>query len=117
MTDTIEPFPITKNIQVARGGDWHMTINLFEDDKVTPKNTTGYTMTVTFMSAHNGEIYDQLTIANGKIVHTPASGQFNLNLTAAQIDPYDFATAVHRITFTDGSGNITPLAIGTVKVV
>lgn len=118
MTELIQGLPLTQDITLARGGDWHETINLFEDDKVTPKNTTGYSMTMTILSAHqNGEVYDTLTVSNGKIVHTPASGQFNLNLTAAQIDAYEFAAAVRRVVFDDGSGNLTPLLIGNVKVV
>ena len=118
MTDTIQPYPITKDFVLTRGGDWHETINLFEDDKVTPKDTTGYSMTMYILSAHqNGELYDTLTVANGKIVHTPASGQFNLNLTAAQIDAYDFSSCVRRVVFDDGSGNTTPLLIGNGKVV
>lgn len=118
MTDTIQTLPITKDVQLARGGDWHETINLFEDDKVTPKDTTGYSMTMQILSKHqNGEVYDTLTVANGKIVHTPASGQFNLNLTAAEIDAYEFSSAVRRVVYDDGSGNTTPLLIGNVKVV
>ena len=116
--DTIQPFPIVKDIVLTRGGDWHETINLFEDDKVTPKNSTGYSMTMIILSAHqNGEVYDTLSVANGKIIHTPASGQFNLNLTAAEIDGYEFVNAVRRIVLDDGAGNLTPLLIGNVGVV
>jgi hypothetical protein len=118
MTETIKPFPIIKDIEITRGGDWHETIELLEDDKVTPKDTTGYTMSMFILSRHqNGDLYDTLTVANGKIVHTPVSGQFNLNLTAAQIDAYEFTSAVRRVVFDDGAGNTTPLMIGNVRVV
>lgn len=116
MTEIIQEYPIVLDITLRRFGDWHRTINLFADDKVTAKNTTGYTMTMNILSKpENGELYDTLTIANGKIVHTPASGQFNLNLTAAQISAYEFSSAVFQISMVDGS-NTTPLMSGMVKV-
>jgi hypothetical protein len=117
MTESIQPFPIRKDIQIPRLGDWHRTIILLQDDKVTPIDTTGYTMTMTIRSSLNGEVYDTLTIANGKIVHTPASGQFNLNLTAAEIAAYDFVRAVYDIAYVDGSANTTHLLTGSVEVV
>lgn len=118
MTVEIKKYPIIWNLELVRGGDWHHSVLLYEDDRVTPKNTTGYSMTMKVMKSHpNGELYDTLSTGNGRIVNTPSSGLFSINLTAAQIDAYDFTSAVHRITYDDGAGNITPLAIGTVQVV
>lgn len=116
MTVEIESLPLTKDIKIIKGGDWHETINLFEDDKVTAKNTTSYLCEMTIFEAQNGEVYDTLTIANGKIVHTPASGQFNLNLTATLIDAYDFSSALRKVVITDATGGKTVLVIGKVTV-
>lgn len=118
MTETITTYPIIWDAKITRGGDWRQTILLREDDGVTPKNTTGYSMTMTIMKSHpNGEVYDTLSTANGRIVNTTANGQFNIKLTAAEIDAYDFTTAVRRIVYDDGAGNTTPFAIGDVRVV
>ena len=117
MTETIQQY-LRDDIELVRGGDWHETVNLYEDDGATPINSTGYSMTMYIMSAHqNGEVYDTLTIANGKIVHTPASGQFNFNLTAAEIDAYEFTSAVYRVLLDYGDGNKQIYRIGNIKVV
>lgn len=116
MANEIESLPLTKDIKLVRGGDWHETINLFEDDKVTPKNTTGYDCVMTIFKEQNGEEFDSLTITNGKIVHTAASGQFNINLTATQIDAYNFSSAMRKIIITDASSGKVPLIVGRVTV-
>lgn len=104
-----EAMPIRRDTKMKQGADWHWTIKLKEADGVTAKNTAGYSMTMTIKSAPNGEVYDILTIASGKIVHTSASGQFNLNLTAAQIALYDFSSAYFDIIIVDaGNGNTCP---------
>jgi hypothetical protein len=105
------------DIELVLGGDWHETVNFFEDDEVTPQDTTGYTMTMTIFHASNGEVYDILTVANGKIIHTPASGQFNLNLTEAEISAYEFKSAGYRIVLDYGDGNKQTWRLGTIKVV
>jgi len=118
MTEIITRFPIIWDAILVRGGDWGQTILLRADDGVTPKDTTGYSMTMTIRKSHpNGEVYDTLSTANGRIVHTPSNGQFNPKLTAAEIDAYDFTSAVRRIVYDDGAGNTTPFAIGDVRVV
>jgi hypothetical protein len=116
MTTELQSLPLVQDITLVQGGDWHETINLFEDDQVTPKDTTGYTAEMTIFSSPNGETYDTLTIANGKITHTPASGQFNLDLTAAQIAEYDFTSAQRKFIITTDTGGKVPLIIGSVQV-
>jgi hypothetical protein len=117
MNETIQQY-LRDDIEIVRGGDWHETVNLFEDDGVTPIDTTGYSITRTIMSSHqNGEVYDTLTIDNGKIIHTPVSGQFNFNLTAAQIDAYEFTSAVYRDVLDYGDGNKQTYRLGSIKVV
>ncbi len=105
------------DIEFVLGGDWHETVNLYEDDEVTALDTTGYTMTMEIRSSTNGELYDSLTIANGKIVHTPAIGQFNFNLTAAEISAYEFKSAQYRTLLDYGDGNIQAWRVGNIKVV
>lgn len=117
MTEIIRQY-LRDDIEIVRGGDWHETVLVYEDDEVTPKDTTGWSMTRTIQKSYpNGEVYDTLTIANGKIVHTPANGQFNLNLTAAQIAAYDFTAAVYRDVFDYGDGSTQVIRLGNVKVV
>lgn len=118
MTEIIQQY-LRDDIELVRGGDWHETINLYSDDAGTvPLDTTGYEMTMVILKSHpNGEEFDTLSVANGKIVHTPASGQFNLNLTAAEIDAYNFTAAVYRQTLDYGDGNVQVWRMGNVKVV
>lgn len=115
MTELIQY--LRDEIKFILKGDWHETINFYEDDEVTPLDTTGYSMTMDIFSSANGEVYDSLTEANGKITHTPASGQFNLDLTAAQIEAYDFKRAGFRIVLDYGDGTKQAWRVGTVKVV
>lgn len=118
MTEIIQQY-LRDDIELVRGGDWHETINFYSDDAGTvPLDTTGYTMSMTIQKSQpNGEPFDELTVENGKIVHTPASGQFNLNLTAAEIDEYNFTAATYRMVLDYGDGNIQVFRLGNVKVV
>jgi|SRR3990172_13444887 len=119
MTIEIEALPIIHNITLVKGGDWHETINLYEDDRVTPKNTAGYEMEMTILSGPNGETYDFLdTVVNTRITHTPSSGQFNIDLEAAEIEAYDFLTAVRKVIliFDTGDQHMV-LIMGQVKVI
>jgi hypothetical protein len=115
MTDLMQY--LRDNIELVLGGDWHETANFFEDDEVTAKNTTGYSMTMTIFSSSNGEVYDVLTVANGKVIHTPASGQFNFNLTVDEILAYEFRSASYRMVVDYGDGNVQAIRVGTIKVV
>jgi len=102
----------------VRGGDWHETVLFYEDDEVTPKDTTGWEMTMLIQKSYpNGETYDTLTVANGKIEATPLNGQFNLNLTVAEIEAYDFTAGVYRMIVDYGDGNVQVFRLGNVKVV
>jgi len=117
MSDVIVQY-LRDDIEIVRGGDWHETINFYEDDGTTPLDTTGYTMTMNILKSHpNGEPFDELTVASGNIIHTPASGQFNLSLTAAEIDEYNFTSAVFRMKLDYGDGTVQVFRIGNVKVV
>jgi len=118
MTDIIQQY-LRDDIEIVRGGDWHETWNLYSDNAGTvPLDTTGYTLTREIRKSHpNGELLDTLSVENGKIIHTPASGQFNLNLTEAEIDEYDFVSAVYRDVLDYGDGNKQVVRLGNVKVV
>jgi hypothetical protein len=95
--------PIRRDWKMKKGADFHRTIKLKESDGVTVRNTTDYAMTMTIKASPNGETYASLSIGNG-ITNSPASGQFNIDQTAAQVDLFDFASAVYEITITDSSG-------------
>lgn len=117
MTEIIRQY-LRDDIEIVRGGDWHETILFYEDDEVTAKDTTDWSMTMTIQKSYpNGEVYDTLTVANGKIETTPSNGQFNLNLTAAEIEAYDFTSAVYRMAVDYGDGNTQVIRLGNVKVV
>lgn len=104
MTTTIKAAtPIRRDWAMKRGADFHRTIKLKESDGVTVKVTTDYSMTMTIKSAQNGETYATLTVGSG-ITHTPSAGQFNIDIVAATIDGYDFATALYEVQITDASG-------------
>jgi hypothetical protein len=51
------------------------------------------------------------------ITHTPSAGQFNLDLTAAVIDGYDFASAIYEIIITDASGGKTIPFMGEIVLI
>jgi hypothetical protein len=95
--------PILRDWKMKRGADWHRTIKLKESDGVTVRNTTGYSMTMTIKATPNGETYAALSIGNG-ITNSPASGQFNIDQTAAQVDLFDFSSAVYEVAITDAVG-------------
>lgn len=118
MTEIIQQY-LRDDIELVRGGDWHETINFYSDDAGTvPLDTTGYTLSMKIRKSEpNGLLFDELTVENGKIIHTPASGQFNLKLTAAEIDAYNFTMAVYRIILDYGDGQTHAWRIGNVKVV
>jgi hypothetical protein len=108
--------PIQRDWKMKKGADWHRTIKLKESDGVTAKNTTGYSMSMTIKAAPNGETYATLSVGSG-ITHTPSAGQFNLDLTAAVIDGYDFASAIYEIIITDASGGKTIPFMGEIVLI
>jgi len=108
--------PIKRDWRMKKGADWHRTIKLKESDGVTAKNTTGYTMTMTIKSAPNGETFATLSIGSG-ITHTPSAGQFNIDVTAAMIDTWDFATGVYEVQITDAGGGKTIPFMGEMVLI
>lgn len=107
--------PIRRDWNMKRGADFHRVIKLKESDGVTAKNTTGYTMTMTIKAAANGETFATYAIGSG-ITHSPASGQFNIDVTAATIDPYDFSSAIYEIVITDSGGGKTIPFMGAITL-
>ena len=107
MTTTIQgEMPIRLDWRMKQGADFSKTIELYEDDGVTPKNTTGYAMTMKVKSAPNGETYDTLTIGS-EITHTPSAGRFVILRNAAAVDAYDWGNAIYDIIITDASNGKT----------
>lgn len=105
------------DIELVRGGDWHETILFYEDDGVTPKDVTDWDMEFVIQKSPNGLVFDLLSVANGRIIPTPLNGQFNLSLSAAEVDGYDFTSAVYRMRVDYGDGNIQVFRLGNVRVV
>lgn len=100
--------PVTRELRQKRGADFHLTIKLRESDGVTVKNTTGYTSTLTIKAGQNGETYATITPT-----YSPASGQFNYDITAAVLDTYDFSSGEYEIQIVDNSGGKTIPFIGS----
>lgn len=105
------------DIELVKGGDWHETIYCLEDDGVTPKNITNWTMTMVIVKSPNGEEFDNLTTDGTRIVKTIASGQFNFNIMMAEIEAYDFSVADYKMAINYGDGNNQVWRKGTIKVV
>lgn len=101
-------------ITLLRRGGYHRTIILWEDDKVTRKNTTGYTMF--FEISKNGKVIDTWSIAGGQIEHTPMQGQFNLRLTDADVLGYKFSVADFRAWIDYGDDYPQVFEKGTVRI-
>lgn len=104
-------------IELPLGGDYYETVTFYQDDEVTPEDTTDYGMTVVIFAASNGEVYETLSVENGRIIATPASGQFKLTWTPAQIEALEFKTAKFRATVEYADGTKQTFWLGTVKVV
>lgn len=99
----VTELPMRWDQKMQRRSDFTMTIQLLEDDEVTPKPTTGYTMSVYIRAAPNGELYDELTIG-AEITHTAALGLFTIRVPAATIDAYKFQRAIYDVQLTDAGG-------------
>lgn len=99
----VTELPMRWDQKAQRRADWTMTIQLLEDDQVTPKNTTGYGMTVYIRAAPNGALYDQLEVGS-EITHNPGQGLFTVRVPAATIGAYTFSRAVYDVQLTDNSG-------------
>jgi len=116
MTEVIVPY-LKDDIELQRGGDWHETITVYEDDGVTPKDTTDWTLTMIITKSANGEELDRLETDGTRIINTPASGQFNLNLTAAEVDAYPWQAAIFRLVLEYDTGDKQIVRMGAVRVV
>lgn len=113
MTDTTVQY-LSREIEFLKKGGYKRTMILWEDDHVTRKDTTGYTM---FMQiSKNGAVIATLSIASGHIVHTPSQGQFNISLTDAEILAYSFAVADYRTWVNWGDNYPQVLEIGIVRI-
>jgi len=108
MTTIKSALPVTRDIRHKRGADYHLTIQLKENDGVTAVDTTDYESTMTLKNGQNGETYATVTATN-----SPASGQFNYDITAATLDGYDFASAEYEVQIVDSSGGKTIPFVGT----
>jgi len=110
--------PIRRDWKMKKGADFHRTIKLKESDGVTVRNTTGYSMTMTIKSAPNGETYaTYITGLGTNITNTPGAGQFNIDVTAATIDGYDFASAVYEVQITDALGGKSVPFVGEMVLI
>ncbi len=95
--------PIKRDYKIKRNKDFNLTIQLRENDRVTPKVTTGYSMTVTIRAGQNGEVYATWTTSD-YITHTAASGTFAISVPASVLIAYDWANAVYEIQITSNTG-------------
>jgi len=116
MATTKEKLPVRRDIEMKRGMDWNWTIKLRENDNVTVKNTTGFTMEMRIKSSSNGDLYKTLSIGSG-IAHTPASGQFNLLVSYADVNEFEFTNAIYDLIVVDASANLLCYFYGNVKVI
>lgn len=99
----VTELPMRWDQKMQRRSDFTMTIQYLEDDEVTPKNTTGYSMSIFIRAAPNGELYDELQVG-AEITHTPAEGLFTVRVPAATVDGYKFSRAVYDVQVTDNAG-------------
>ena len=117
MTQIIETsLPYRYDRKVKSGSDLSWLLEFKENDAVTPKDTTGWELTLTISAGGNGEVYDTKTDADPEITHTPASGKFSITIPAAQVDAYDFSTAYYEISIYDGVSETSVFIIGDMRV-
>lgn len=101
---------------MKRGMDWNWTVKLRENDGVTAKDTTGYTMTMTIKSSSNAQAIKTLVIDSG-ITHTPASGQFNLKIAYSDVNEFDFTSAIYDLIAVNTGGDHICYFYGNVKII
>lgn len=115
---TNEKFPIRLTSddlnELVHGADWHWSFQLFEDDNVTPLDTTSWVCHIYLMESENGEQYDDLTNGDG-ITMTAATGLFNVDISDTTIDTYDFKSCIFKVIMTDDTGDKTPYFLGMLK--
>lgn len=113
-----EEFPVEHDMPpIVRGSDWiGFSFQEMEDDNVTPRDTTGYDAEMIIAEeGWNGSIYKTLTVGAG-ITHTASQGLFNFELSKADIDLFDWRTAVYKIIITDSGGGLTAYFMGRMFV-
>ncbi len=115
---TNEQFPVRLTgddlRDLVHGADWHWAFQLFEDDNVTAKDTTGWTCTVELLESENGEVYATFTNSSG-VTMTAASGLFNIDISDTNVDTYNFKSCIFKVIMTDDTGDKTPYFLGTLK--
>lgn len=113
MSDSTTQY-LSRDIEFLKKGGYKRTIIFWENDKVTRKNTTGYTL---FMElSKDGSVIATLSEDSGHIIHTPSQGQFNISLTDDNIAGYSFASADYRTWVDYGDNYPQVLEIGTVRI-
>ncbi len=117
---TDEKFPVrltdTDLNELVHGADWHWSFQLFEDDGVTPVDTTSWTCNIYLLESENGKEYDHFTTSDG-ITMTAASGLFALDISDTLMDTYDFQSCVFKVIVTDDTGDKVPYFIGRLNFV
>lgn len=105
---------LERTIELLLKGGYKRTVIFWENDKVTRKNTNGYTLFLEI--SKNGAVIDTWSIASGHVVHTPAQGQFNFSVTSTTISGYKFQTADYKMWVDYGDAYPQVLEMGTVRI-
>ena len=105
---------LERTIELLKKGGYKRTVIFWENDKVTRKDTTGYTLFIEL--SKDGTVIDTWSIANGQIEHTPAQGQFNVSLTDAEVAAYKFSICDYRMWVDYGDDFPQVLEMGTVRL-
>lgn len=105
---------LERDIKFLRRGGYKRTVIFWENDKVTRKDTTGYTLFLEL--SKNNKVIETLSIASGHIQHTPAQGQFNISLTDTEVLAFDFTSAEYRMWVDYGDDYPQVLEKGTVRI-
>lgn len=100
--------------ELVHGTDWHWSFQLFEDDNVTPVDTTSWVCHVYLMESENGETYATLTNGSG-VTMTAASGLFNIDISDTTVDTYNFKSCVFKVVVTDDTGDKKCYFLGRLK--
>lgn len=107
------PEYLQREIKLLIRGGYKRTV-IFWENKVTRKNTTGYTLFIEFTKG--GKVIGTLSEESGNIIHTAAQGQFNVQLTDAEVLAYEHATMDYRMWVDYGDDFPQVLEKGTVRI-
>ncbi len=107
------------DLLIEQGATWTHTliINQGSGEAAPPANLTGYTARMQIRAeVESASALIDLTIANGRIVITPAEGKIALTISAADTAALDFDVGVYDLELVSPTGHVDRVVQGKVTL-